>query len=297
MVIKYVDNKNLNDKFKQAGLKAEKQMAHYLNRAFSKSEDIIVLNDIRLQEGTEFAQIDHLIIHTFGFIIIESKSVSSKIVINSNVEWKRVFNNQEKGMPSPIEQAKRQASFLKNFLEENAKHVFRNNFVNKFLKKPTFKHYSFDILVAISDNGIIEREGIDLPNLFKADAIPDAISKLITKNKNDFKQSLINPFSADIHSFHSETIKDIGERLCNIHTPFHKDKETYQCSKCKSIHIQINGGRYGYYFKCIDCANNTPIKHTCNTLNCKPKTRKSKLQFFKVCEACNIDELFWENKP
>ena len=76
---------------------------------------------------------------------------------------------------------------------------------------------------------------------------------------------------------------------------FQKSPIEHICTKCKSKNLEVAYGR-NYYFKCLDCENNIPIKHTCNTPNCKPKTRKSKLQFFKVCEKCGIDELFWENK-
>ena len=60
--------------------------------------------------------------------------------------------------------------------------------------------------------------------------------------------------------------------------------------------MNIEYGRYGYYFKCLDCNQTHSVKHTCKTSQCKPKTRKSKNKFFKVCENCNEEVLFWENK-
>lgn len=72
-------------------------------------------------------------------------------------------------------------------------------------------------------------------------------------------------------------------------------KIVYACTKCKSQNLEVRYGR-NYYFKCLDCDNNIPIKHTCNTPNCKPRTKKRKLQFFIVCETCGVDELFYENK-
>jgi hypothetical protein len=158
VICKEVDIKEANDKFTKAGLAAEKQMAFYLKRAFADKEDMFILNDIRLESNGEIAQIDHLIIHSYGFIILESKSVSSKVCVNKHGEWKRIYNNQEKGMPSPIQQAKRQAMFLKYFLNKNATNVFRESILNKLVSNPTFENFKFDILIAISDNGIIERE-------------------------------------------------------------------------------------------------------------------------------------------
>lgn len=312
MVAKYVDDKLPNDKFIKAGLAAEKQMSHYLERAFGKNEDIIILNDLRLKQGNDVAQIDHLVIHQCGFIIIESKSVSSKISVNTHGEWKRIYNNKEKGMRSPVQQAKIQASFLKYFLNDKGTKVFRENIVSKLFAKTTYDNYKFDVLVAISDSGIIERDNIDLPEVVKADSVPDSIRSIISKRK----KGILNPFANDNYTFNIDTIRKIANTLLALHSPVSKKIEDvnivqeepikynktkpnsteYFCSKCKSCNIQIEYGRYGYYFKCIDCNCNTSIKHTCKTLKCKAKTRKSKLQFFKVCETCGIDELFWENK-
>ena len=315
MIIKYVDEKKSNDKFIKAGLKAEKQMGHYLERAFAKSKNIIILNDLRIKEGNNVAQIDHLVIHQYGFIVIESKSVSSKISVNAHNEWKRIFNNQEKGMPSPIQQAKRQANFLKDFLNEKATKAFREGILNKLAPKPNYNNYKFDILIAISDDGIIERDNINLPEVYKADIISDTINEIISKRKKDLIKGILNPFGNDGYSFHEDTIKKIANILFALHTPkatqnikantvqekpirYNKTEnhtDIYTCSKCKSKNLEVAYGR-NYYFKCLNCDNNIPIKHTCKTPECKPKTKKRKNQFFKVCENCDIDELFYENK-
>ena len=73
------------------------------------------------------------------------------------------------------------------------------------------------------------------------------------------------------------------------------EQTIFNCNKCKSQNLKVTYGR-NYYFKCLDCGNNIPIKHTCKTSECKPRTKKRKNQFFKVCEKCGIDELFYENK-
>ena len=49
-------------------------MAHYLKRAFGDTSDIYVFNDLRLLRRGEIAQIDHLVVHRWGFAIIESKA-------------------------------------------------------------------------------------------------------------------------------------------------------------------------------------------------------------------------------
>jgi len=321
MIYKDVDPKESNDKFIKAGLAAEKQMAFYLKRAFADKEDIFVLNDIRLERNGEVAQIDHLIIHAYGFIIVESKSVSSKVSVNKHAEWKRIYNNKESGMRSPIQQAKLQASFLTAYLEAKGNTLFKKSIVDKVIANPKYEYYKFDVLVAISDTGIIERDNIDLAEVLKADAVPDQILELIATGKKDMLKALVNPFAlSEGYRFRSDTVKKIANFLIAMHkSAINQNKEAtaiqekpitygkkievqsdvnkivYKCSKCKSQNLAVNYGR-NYYFKCLDCNNNIPIKHTCNTENCKPKTKKRKLQFFKICETCGIDELFYENK-
>jgi len=321
MIYKDVDTKESNDKFIKAGLAAEKQMAFYLKRAFADKEDIFVLNDIRLERDNEVAQIDHLIIHSYGFIIVESKSVSSKISVNKHAEWKRIYNNKESGMRSPIQQAKIQASFLTAFLQEKGTTLFKESIIDKVIANPKYEYYKFDVLVAISDTGIIERDNIDLPEVLKADAIPDQVLELIATGKKDMLKALVNPFAiSEGYRFHLDTVEKIANFLNVMHTSAtnqnneintvqekaitygrntekHSDtnKIVYKCTKCKSQNLEVKYGR-NYYFKCLDCDNNMPIKHTCNTESCKARTKKKKLQFFKVCETCGIDELFYENR-
>ena len=50
------------------GHEAEKQMAFYLKRSFQDSKDAHIISDLRLEMNRDFAQIDHLISHRFGFV-------------------------------------------------------------------------------------------------------------------------------------------------------------------------------------------------------------------------------------
>ncbi len=72
MIEKQINKKPAPTHLEKAGDEAEKQMAHYLKRAYQKNKDIHVINDLRLVLGDDAAQIDHLVIHRFGFIIVIS---------------------------------------------------------------------------------------------------------------------------------------------------------------------------------------------------------------------------------
>ena len=93
MILKEIDKKTNLKKIQKYGHEAEKQMAFYLKRAFQESNDIFVINDLRIGVNDDIAQIDHLILHRFGFIVVESKSVTSEISINEHNEWIRHYNN------------------------------------------------------------------------------------------------------------------------------------------------------------------------------------------------------------
>jgi len=60
------------DKFSVAGAEAEEKMAFYLRRMFSNDKNIFVFNDLRFKDDSDDrVQIDHLILHRHGFIIVE----------------------------------------------------------------------------------------------------------------------------------------------------------------------------------------------------------------------------------
>src|SRR2546423_13797828 len=85
-------------KIADAAAEAEKQMAFYLRRAFGTSDHILLFNDLRLvADDGEVAQIDHLILHPNGFILIESKSIAGSVLINEHGEWCRVSGERRTG--------------------------------------------------------------------------------------------------------------------------------------------------------------------------------------------------------
>ncbi len=92
MILKDKTTASPTDRFGKSGYEAEKQMAFYLRRAFGDSPEVFVFNDLRLERDGEFAQIDHLVFHRFGFVTIESKSVVGTITVNAKGEFTRTFD-------------------------------------------------------------------------------------------------------------------------------------------------------------------------------------------------------------
>lgn len=98
MILKEPDEIKSDDKFLKAGQAAEKQMAFYLKRAFENEGMFAVINGIRIVVNNDVCQLDHLIIYQYGMIIVESKSVTSKVKINDDGSWEREWSNKWKGM-------------------------------------------------------------------------------------------------------------------------------------------------------------------------------------------------------
>ena len=178
MIVKDKDNISEPSANEAKGAVAEKQMAFYLNRQFGESKDVFVFNDLRVERNGEVAQIDHLIVHLYGLVIIESKSVNGSITVNEHLEFER----KTTGIPSPIEQARRQGALLRLLLEDH-KSELRGKIFG--LKQSGFKNCPINIFVAISDTGKIRRLGrkTKIPELMKADQVSGTVQQVIESHR------------------------------------------------------------------------------------------------------------------
>jgi len=308
------------DIFSTAGAKAEEQMAFYLRRVFYNDPDIFVFNDLRFKTDTnDSAQIDHLVLHRHGFIIIESKSISSYVVVNKYGEWIRFWEGKPHGMPSPIQQAKFQAEFLRTALDAYAKELLDRVIFN--VLQPRFMNCPFEIIVAISDKGSIKRD-IPLPEVIKADQVPDRIKEIYQRHKKSASFFSFSTGNDGLYNFKDEEMQRISKFLLEHHYPLNYQKakmvreshnvqteitkpvyasSTIQskgagiCNKC-STQSKILWGKYGYYWKCPQCNNNMPIKEFCPACKNKLKVRKEKNSYFIFCEQCKTECVYYIEK-
>jgi hypothetical protein len=330
MILKELDPFTSSDPLAKAGRKAEEQMTHYLRRAFQDNETFQVFNGIRFEKNGDAAQIDHLILHRFGIVLVESKSVSSRVRVNEHLEWSRQWNGRWQGMASPVKQAERQGAFLREYLQDH-----RESLRNRYLlgtRQGGFLNMNLDIVVAISDSGIIDRpKKIELPEVCKADQAVDRIQTIFRRHQK--ADSLFN-FSAKEggYSFASDERDRVVAFLLARHVPGREatstvvvagtssvsleplprtrpvtpaesdvpeEKKAAQaasvCRHCGSDRLLVNYGQYGYYFKCSSCEGNTPIRLTCPVCGGKLRVRKQGRQFFSGCASCGTEKLFHVN--
>lgn len=307
MIVKDIEEVKATDKFAQAGLAAEKQMAFYLRRAFGDEPNVLVLNNIRLLMDDDAAQIDHLLLHEFGIIIIESKSVTSQVTINEHGEWSRLFDGVSKGMPSPVLQAKRQAEFLSRYLEPHTEVLLK-----KLLGiQMTFDKMPIHVIVAISDSGIINRPKNtpdELEYVCKADRAVERIREIIDwyRKKNSALSLSLGPYILG-----KSARKSISQFLVFNHTPVKSSAPLEDVTKVKTEHsasnsrpickhcngnvVEVLYGKYGYYMKCSDCGGNTAIRENCAACGNRLRVRKEKERFFLECSDCDTSSLFHKN--
>lgn len=199
----------------QAGHRAEEQMAFYLRRAFGEDPKIKVLNGLRLERRGEVAQIDHLLISTHGFILIESKSVTTQIRVNEQGEWSRQVGAVWQGMPSPLLQVERQAELLKALLNDHADQFFRKVLTLQL----TFASVPFDGLVAISDIGVIQRpSGFATQQVLKADQITKRIQEMHAAYRRASSLFSLNVRDAGAE-FSDRNVTNLAEFLRQQHSP------------------------------------------------------------------------------
>ena len=213
MILKpYVDREE-RDPRRSAGRRAERQMAHYLDRHFRDRKKHHVLHDVRIEHEGEVAQMDHLVVHGFGIAIVESKSVSTSVRINAAGEWERQWDGHWRGMPDPILQGGRQGLVLKRLLVSR-----EGELLDKLLGvfRGTFTLMALDVFAAISDDGTIRRaKPGQAPRAMKADAIPKATEDLVVSYRRDAR--LFNPnlraFAKAPRDFNEDELLRIGHFL------------------------------------------------------------------------------------
>jgi hypothetical protein len=304
----------------QAGLEAERTMAFYLRRAFADEREIFVYNDLRLVLNGDVAQIDHLVLHRSGMVIVESKSVSGEVAVNKCGEWTRRSGRQVVGMPSPVLQAERQEKLLRLMLRANEERILNRVLFGK-LQTRFNKYWPVDIFVAIADRGRIKRE-IEVPELLKADQVPDAIREIIRRHKQSRRS--LNPLNGEgDRKLAEDEFGRLVEFLRLSHTPSkaasaqtnrrnseakplstiavepahrkvpdatsaaaaHSDDDL-TCRKCGSKDVRMAYARTSrpYYLRCQECDGATPVSWTCAVCGKPARIRKRGPDFYRVCE-------------
>ena len=312
-----------------AGDRQEKSVAFYLRPAFKNHESVFVFHDLNITYGGEFAQIDHLVVYKYGFILIESKSITGEVRVNSESEWSRSYHGQWRGIPSPVKQVELQLALLKELLSANVEKLLGKLF-NKL--QTQFGGRKWESLCAISSNAIIDRSQVpDAINgrMVKSEFVADKVTEIMNLPS---KLRAKAGFLLDDRAWFSD---EEVERICKFLLAV--DKKTLElkskgnaaeqpapnaieepkptvvvqqeakqvslkylgCKKCgEQTNLTGKWGKFGYYVQCNACEANTSLKINCPSCQSDDvKNRKDKLKFYVICAACGTETLIHENLP
>ncbi|WP_411744380.1 nuclease-related domain-containing protein [Reinekea sp.] len=308
----------------------EKSVAFYLRREFKMHKKVFVFHDLNIFVDGEFAQIDHLIVYQFGFILIESKSITGEVKVNREGEWSRSYQGKWSGIPSPVKQVELQMKLLKALMAANAEKILGKLFGTL---QTRFGGRKWDVLCAISSNAIIDRERSPESigkQIIKSEFISDKVLEIMNlPSKLKAKAGFLMD---DRANFSDEELKQICNFLVSVDKQVETFKKsearskiklksapiskranvapavdstpaagtnglTFSCKKCGEQHnLTGKWGKFGYYAQCNSCETNTSLKIPCpNCQSDNVKNRKEKNKFYLICLACNEERLVHEN--
>ncbi len=275
MIAKELDDVTIMNKRRAAGHAAEAQLAFYLRRMFADTHDLHIFNGLRFESLGDVAQFDHLILHPYGLIVVESKSVHARVKINERGEWLRLYKGHYQGMPSAKLQAERQVLFLQRYLDPHSAQLL-NASRGKYAGVSSMP---IDLLVAVSDGAVIDRpKGEAHDYLVKVEAVPERIKVLVKSRRPAssffglFKDGfdLSSAEMAGVGSFFKSRhrpLEQVSASLVTVSTVTSAEPvrmlSAHHCKHCGGTKLEICSGRYGYFFKCSECGKNTAISRRC----------------------------------
>ncbi|QYJ78411.1 nuclease-related domain-containing protein [Shewanella acanthi] len=320
MILKTKSLQNTQTPQTIAGQKQEQDVAFYLRRAFKDHPDVLVINDFRFSFNGETAQIDHLIIYTYGFVLIESKSIKGHVDVNHQGEWTRSHGHKWFGMPSPIKQVELQQALLKELLKEH-----RSEILGKLLgiKQQGFGMRCWDHLCAVSSDAVINRDTMPSAiseQLVKTEFLVEKLEKImnlksklmrivnVIETRPDFNQEELNSIANFLINQHIEInqlsaehqLEEARKHFVNNAVDeakyLHEQSANQNILSCKYCGESTNYtpmyGKFGYYIKCNVCTKNTPMKQACPQCQSKNiKIQKRNQHYTLTCQDCSHSAL------
>jgi len=306
MILKDKILQNVISPTAKAGQKQEQDVAFFLRRAFKDHKQVFVINDFKFTHNNETAQIDHLIVYPFGFVLIESKSIKGEVKVNDFGEWTRSFGSKWSGMASPIKQVELQQKLLREMLFEHREIILNKLFG---IKQQSFGLRCWDNVCVVSSNAVIDRDSMPSDvskQLVKTEFLVDKLNKLMKLRNKGFRLITVDtrPDFSDkeldsITSFlmtqiNQKTVnkekinKEAVEAIAPVEKPNVMTDAVLQCKSCgEKSDYTAQYGRYGYFIKCNKCETNTAMKMPCVSCASKnTKVTKKKEAYTLNCSDC-----------
>lgn len=179
------------DALRRRGWEGEKQVDFYLRREFEAAADVWVFHGLRFRtprvsDESDFTQIDHLVLHRHGMVVVESKATGEgqgEFGVDALGQWTSRSGPQGRlvNVSSPVEQAERQAMSLRRLLED-AQPPLLNKMAGLVQKR--FGGFPIRCFVALADKSWLSGRGAGKhADVMKAEGITKAIREEIAAHK------------------------------------------------------------------------------------------------------------------
>ncbi|GIU23513.1 NERD domain-containing protein [Shewanella schlegeliana] len=219
MILKTKTPQNAQSAQAIAGQQQEQNVAFFLRRAYKDHPQVLVINDFKFRFNDEVAQIDHLIVYSYGFVLIESKSIRGHVKVNQQGEWTRSLSTYQgktdkwQGMASPIKQVELQQALLHQLLKHNSGEILEKMFgLNQGFGGRCWHH-----LCAVSSDAIIDRKSMPKAvsdKLIKSEFLVEKLNKVMNLKGKYLRLAYLadtRPF------FNQEELESIGSFLIKQH--------------------------------------------------------------------------------
>ncbi|WP_142850756.1 nuclease-related domain-containing protein [Telmatospirillum sp. J64-1] len=155
MIVKELGACQFQNTHMHAAHSAEERIATTLRHAFEDAGNVFVFNDLRLDCGGEAVEIDHLVLHRFGFIVIDSRSIHDSVEIDAVGQWNCFCDGAPRGISSPVGLGRARLDFLRKYLSHHTLSIFGR----LFGLQADLAGRAYDLIVAVPDEGRVKSYG------------------------------------------------------------------------------------------------------------------------------------------
>jgi hypothetical protein len=290
VIVKEPHQKTATHASVRAGQRQESDVAFYLRRELGEARDVFVFNDLQVTHNGENAQIDHLVLHRCGFILIESKSIRGEVTVNARGEWSRGHRGRWSGMKSPLRQAELQKAILHDLLAAHYDQLLGT--IAGIQKKVSASNW-WAIRCAVSSDAIVHRQHMPKQvseSVLKAEFLGEEVAKILRPARSTFtaeprmgevEVAAIRDFllaqagvadttvaeaqGSEGEASADELVSEAGPGGTEAESAVSEALEApIVCKQCGAKDgLEAKYGRYGYYVVCGACQVNTSMKRAC----------------------------------
>jgi hypothetical protein len=195
----------------RSGLRGENDAAYEIDFSFGKSENWMLIHDLRVEHKGRVAQIDHVLINRLMEVYIcESKRFCEGIAVNEQGECATFFKGRAQGIASPFEQNKKHVLVLDTIFENELVPVPRRLGMKI---KPTLIS-----LILVSKNARISRPKREFEELSQIMKVDQAMSWVERNATNGISvTSIVSKLVS------AKTVEDFARGLVALHVPIEFD--------------------------------------------------------------------------